>query len=197
MSNRALPSANASRSVKPGMGGGGVAKKPTPTPTTSSSSSNNKKVDIIHTSDEDTETEEDEPTFIKNEDLNENDKRTLEEKNAPQADELLRTKRPRNMKPFTEDLLTNPHGLSRIYHEFPLNAKFTSRGSEAIYLQRLITMYKGWAFQLHPGVSFQDVLLKCETLGSKSKIRQTLTMMRERERERYIVSKNTNLLYSS
>jgi len=49
-------------------------------------------------------------------------------------------------------------------------------------------MYKDWAFQLHPGMVFQDVLSKIEQLGSKERIRGYLQMQRENERNRYVVS---------
>ena len=108
------------------------------------------------------------------------------EKDAP-VEELLRTKRVRHNKPFNEDLLISDAGMSRIYREFPLAINYQARGSEAAYLKRLITLYKEWAFQLHPGLSFNDVMLKCEALGSKAVVRNHLQHLREMERERYMV----------
>lgn len=102
--------------------------------------------------------------------------------------ELLKTKRIRRGKPFTEDLLVGPHGLHKIYNEFPLKLKYQGRGTEAKFLSNLMAMYKEWAFQLHPGLSFQDVMLKCNTLGSKGQVRGCVQNMRDRERDRYVVS---------
>eukprot|EP01039_Chlorochromonas_danica_P003975 gene3975-4348_t len=104
--------------------------------------------------------------------------------------ELLKTKRARRLKPFTEALLTGPYGLSRIYDEFPLKLRYNgsnkvSGGKEEKYLGHLFALYKEWAFQLHPGLSFQDVLLKCDTLGSKGVVRACVQNLRDRERERY------------
>lgn len=103
------------------------------------------------------------------------------------VDELLRTKRARNVKLFSEDLLASSDGIHRIYNEFPQTCKYEGRGSEAAYLRRILTRYKEWAFQLHPGVAFEDVVLKCETLGSKGKIRTCLSDLRNTERDRFLV----------
>lgn len=108
----------------------------------------------------------------------------------PAAEELLRTKRQRFNKPFTEDLLVGYEGMQRIYSEFPLHCQAkVPRGGEMNYLNRLLTRYKEWAFQLHPGLAFPDVVAKCEALGSKARVRNVLIQMRHSERDRYIVSK--------
>jgi hypothetical protein len=98
------------------------------------------------------------------------------------------TKRPRMAKPFTEELLTSWDGMKRIYEEFPMKCRFNARGSEAAYLWRLLGLYKEWAFQLHPGLAFNDILRKTETLGSRGKVRVELSRMRDIERDRFIVS---------
>lgn len=121
--------------------------------------------------------------------VHENEKnKTSSTETAPE--ELLKTKKIKRARPFNEDLLCGDEGLLRVYEEFPIGCKFKteSRGSESAYLRRLITMYKEWAFQLHPGIAFSDVLHKCESLGVKSKVRGLLEKLRERERERYVVS---------
>ena len=106
-----------------------------------------------------------------------------------EADELLVKKKVKHAKPFTEDLLTLPDGLQRIYEEFPVACKFRGRGSEAKDIKKLMTMYREWAFQLHPGLAPSDVIAKCETLGAKGKTRSCIQNLRDRERSRYIVSK--------
>lgn len=112
-----------------------------------------------------------------------------DEEKKPEEEVLLQTtKRPRNIKPFTEDLLTSYDGLRRIYDEFPNQVKYIARGSEAAYLSRLLGLYKEWAFQLHPGLAFNDLLRKTETLGSRSRVRIELSKLRDMERDRYIVS---------
>ena len=116
----------------------------------------------------------------------------------PQPEELIVKKKARNSKPFTEDILVHPLGLQRIFEEFPQTFRFhnsnnfnstaASNGCEAKDIKRLMNMYKDWAFQLHPGMVFQDVLSKIEQLGSKERIRGYLQMQRENERNRYVVS---------
>lgn len=102
--------------------------------------------------------------------------------------ELLKTKRAKVMRPFTEDLLVGQHGLQVMYNEFPLKCKFPGRGHEGKYLKNLLSMYKEWAFQLHPGLSFEDVLQKCDTLSSRGQVRSYMTHLRDVERNRYVVS---------
>lgn len=138
--------------------------------------------------------------------LNDSDEETEnEEKQADQtqkeaqavveADELIVKKKVRHSKPFTEDLLTLPDGLQRIYEEFPVAAKFRGRGSEGKDLRKLLSMYREWAFQLHPGMAPSDVIAKCEVLGAKGKTRTCLQSLRERERSRYIVSTCLPVVY--
>ena len=108
------------------------------------------------------------------------------------ADELMVKKKARHSKPFTEDVLTLPDGLQRIYEEFPQSCKFRGRGSEARDIKKMLTMYREWAFQLHPGLAFTDILSKCEALGMKSKTRACIQNLRDKERDRYIVSRKLN-----
>jgi len=105
-----------------------------------------------------------------------------------EADELIVKKKARHTKPFTEDVLTHPDGLQRIYEEFPVACKFRGRGSEAKDIKKLMAMYREWAFQLHPALAFSDIISKCESLGSKGKTRYFIQNLRDRERSRYIVS---------
>ena len=101
------------------------------------------------------------------------------------APELIVTKKRFN-KPLTEEMLTGEDGLLRLYREFPKICKFHGRGSEAKDIKRLCTMYKEWAFQLHPGLAFPDFLSKCEALGSKPRVRANLDHIRSMERDRYL-----------
>ena len=114
-------------------------------------------------------------------------KRTEPAKEEEPTEELVKRKKARLAKPFTEDMLTAVDGLQRIYQEFPKACPFRGRGSEAKDLKKLMTSYKEWAFQLHPGIAFPDFLVKCETLGSKSRPRICLQQLREIERDRYLV----------
>ena len=150
--------------------------------TTAASSSRLKRPLNTNPSDDDTEDEDDQqqarPTGPKDKSAD----------IAAEAEELMVKKKVRHYKPFTEDVLTLPDGLQRIYEEFPVSCKFRGRGSEARDIKKLMTMYREWAFQLHPGLAFTDVLSKCEVLGNKGKTRSCMMNLRDRERDRYIVS---------
>jgi hypothetical protein len=115
-------------------------------------------------------------------------KATAEKQAEIEAEELVVKKKARHSKPFTEDLLTLPDGLQRIYEEFPSAAQFRGRGSEGKDIKRLLGLYREWAFQLHAGMASSDVIAKCEVLGTRGKTRSCLQSLRERERSRYIVS---------
>ncbi|RYH27259.1 hypothetical protein EON65_13600 [archaeon] len=101
--------------------------------------------------------------------------------------QLKVTKKAKNAKPFDEALLVGPHGLSRIYHEFPLRIRY-QKNQEVQFLRQLLSLYKEWAFQLHPGLSFEDAILKISTLSHKSRVRSAVTELRDLERIRYTVS---------
>jgi hypothetical protein len=107
------------------------------------------------------------------------------------SEELLKKKRKQMVKPFNEELLTNTDGLSRIY-EFSKKMKFRGRGHEVDDVKLLMKVYREWAFQLHPGLAFTDVLARCETLGSKARVRHHMSSLRDKERERYLVSSLPN-----
>ena len=128
----------------------------------------------------DTDTEDESPVTLK--------KGEGAAANEPPQEELLKKKKPRFARPLNEEMLMTPDGLLRIYEEFPKACPFGGRGSEAKDLKRLTTMYQEWAFQLHPGIAFPDFLLKCEQLGAKASSRVHLQGMRDRERDRYVVS---------
>lgn len=128
-------------------------------------------------SDEETDNEEKQTT-----------KAAGEKENEIIADELVVKKKARHSKPFTEDVLTLPDGLQRIYEEFPQTCRFRGRGSEAKDIKKLMNMYREWAFQLHPGTAYTDIIAKCEVLGTKGKTRSCVQNLRDRERSRYIVS---------
>jgi hypothetical protein len=106
------------------------------------------------------------------------------------VEELLKTKRPRYNKPLTEELLLSVNGIEKVYNEFPLYLKSSSvtSGHEGAYLTTLLTHYKNWHFQVFPGASFSDFISKTDTLGSKSRIRSYMNRLRDKERDRYLVS---------
>ena len=106
---------------------------------------------------------------------------------GPIADELVKKKKIKTSKPFSEEILAGRDGLVRIYEEFPHKNLFRGRGFEAQDLKRVIKIYKEWAFQLYPGLAFSDLLGRCEVFGSKGKTRSCAVGRRDRERNRYTV----------
>lgn len=106
---------------------------------------------------------------------------------GPVADELVKKKKAKTSKPFSEEMLAGRDGLVRIYEEFPHKKLFRGRGFEAQDLKRIIKIYKEWAFQLYPGLAFSDLLGRCEVFGSKGKTRSCAVGLRDRERNRYTV----------
>jgi hypothetical protein len=107
--------------------------------------------------------------------------------NEAVPEELVKKKKARFYKSFSEDILVSEDGLPRIYKEFPKICKFRGRGSEAKDLQKLMTMYTEWAFQLHPSLACSDLLMRTENHGSKARVKSCLTELRELERHRFLV----------
>ncbi len=90
-------------------------------------------------------------------------------------------------KPFTEAVLCSDHGLKRIYEEFPSNLNYQGRFNEAQAIKTLMKFYQEWALQLHPGLSFDDILRKCESFGTRGVVGRQLDNLRDREKQRYLV----------
>lgn len=105
-----------------------------------------------------------------------------------QTEVIKEGKKRKMIRPFNEDLLIGNDGITRIYDEFPRACQLKGRGNEAQDAKRIVTMYKEWAFQLHPGFSFSDILLKSEALGPKAKVKVFMETLRSKERERYLLS---------
>jgi len=99
---------------------------------------------------------------------------------------IHKKKRIRSFKPFDEDLLVGVDGLTSVYESFHTKCSFHGRGSETRDLKNLITQYKLWAFNLHPGTNAQDLYNKCESMGKNTKVKTALEILRIKERQRYI-----------
>jgi hypothetical protein len=163
---------------------------------------NNKSIALSDSDDDSTEhdgssDEKDDGSVDSAKAKNEESKDQKGEKKSEEEVLLQTTKRQRFFKPFTEELLTDRDGLRRIYEEFPRQCKYVARGSEAVYLSRLLGLYKEWSFQLHPGIAFNDVLRKTEALGSRARVRVELAKLRDIERDRYIVRYTSSFYITS
>ncbi len=62
--------------------------------------------------------------------------------------------------------------------DFPSRQRYRGPGYEASDLKKLITNYQHWAKAMAPFLSFEDVVDKCEKLGSKLSVRDTVESMR-------------------
>jgi len=129
------------------------------------------------------DTEEDEPAVTLKRSNNDNEV-ALEEGNAP-VEELLK-KKVKLQKPFTAEILCGRDGLLRIYENFPREDMFRGRGFELQDMKKMFKMYKEWGFQMHPGLNFQDLLSKCETIGTKAIVKDHMKTLRDRERDKYV-----------
>ena len=90
-------------------------------------------------------------------------------------------------KPFTEAVLCSDQGLKRIYEDFPSLLNYQGRFNEAQAIRKLMKVYQEWALQLHPGLSFDDILRKCESFGTRGVVGRQLDTLRDREKQRYLV----------
>lgn len=116
--------------------------------------------------------------------VEEDKKDTKEDKKETNADTSRKTKRQK----VSEDLLCDALGLQRMYAEFSAACPYQGRGTETSFLKNVIHKYQEWSFQLCDKLHFEDVLNSIETLPSKARLRQTLIQLRDKERNRYIVS---------
>lgn len=107
---------------------------------------------------------------------------------AEVTEQLNKKKRPR--RSLNPDHLVGPAGFKRIYEEFPLECKLIE-GSEVRSLRKLMDCYRAWAFDLHPGMSFSDMLDSIETHSTKGQVRACISELRDRERARFMVSNCT------
>ena len=62
--------------------------------------------------------------------------------------------------------------------DFPSRQRYRGPGYEASDLKKLIINYQHWAKAMAPFLSFEDVVDKCEKLGSKLAVRDTVESMR-------------------
>jgi hypothetical protein len=112
--------------------------------------------------------------------------KSSDKKNEELPIELQKKKKTRSTKPFTIEDLKSSYGLEYIYHQFP-PAFQRDTNNEGCDLNRLISMYTEWAFRLHPGLAFPDILSQTDSFGSKGSLRNFLVNLRDQERSNYLV----------
>lgn len=101
--------------------------------------------------------------------------------------ELQKKKKVRTGRPFTEADIVGSGGIAYIYKTFPRILNVRTPGNESNDLNKLICMYKEWAFRLYPGLAFPDLITKVDQLGSKGVVRSELDRLRDEERNKYLV----------
>lgn len=123
--------------------------------------------------------------------IQEGEEKTVETKNNEEELEKklkeLQKQKSVYKKPV-EDLLCSMNGLDKIYHHFPHLIKPFPVGQEGAFLKKLLSLYSEWGYQLDPKTHFNDLIIKCESVGMKGKIRGELLRLREIEKKRRIVS---------
>ena len=139
----------------------------------------------------DEETETDEPRL----DSLKRPLEKVEELNVGDIEELKK-KVVRRQKVFTEEILAGRDGLVRIYEDFPRDDLFRGRGYELQDMKRLLKLYKEWGFQMYPGLAWPDLLSRCETFGHRIKTKNSMQVIRHRERDRCGVRPTTYVSYS-
>ena len=97
----------------------------------------------------------------------------------PEEEEAPKPKKKRLR--FTENDLAGERGIDRLYEDFPGKFKYHGKGHEASDLNALIQGYKEWAFALFPGLHFDDMIPRLESMGKKAVVAAAVEALRERE----------------
>ncbi|KAE8890392.1 hypothetical protein PF005_g26181 [Phytophthora fragariae] len=90
------------------------------------------------------------------------------------------TKRRRNL--LRESHLVSAEGLKKVHRTFPYQVSADVSGREAQALASLIKMYKQWAFDLYPGLNFEDFVERAEALGKSHQVQGLVADLREKEK---------------
>ncbi|KAL0584322.1 hypothetical protein ABG067_005823 [Albugo candida] len=97
--------------------------------------------------------------------------------------QIPKSKRKRST--LNEEHLLSWNGLKRLYHNFSYRLGGDVAGNEAQALDNLLSAYRQWAFDLHPGYHFDQFLDRVETLGKNSQVRDLVVELREQEHKRH------------
>ncbi|CAK4069004.1 unnamed protein product [Aphanomyces euteiches] len=96
----------------------------------------------------------------------------------------VKPKKKRNI--FSDQHIVGARGFSYIYNKFPthFNRGDAIEGNEAIALRDLISGYKEWAFELYPGLNFDDLIERTEVIAKKASVTALIQDLRQQERKR-------------
>ncbi|EGZ11518.1 hypothetical protein PHYSODRAFT_317087 [Phytophthora sojae] len=89
-------------------------------------------------------------------------------------------KRRRNL--LRESHLVSAEGLKKVHRTFPYQVSADVSGREAQALASLVKMYKQWAFDLYPGLNFEDFVERAEALGKSHQVQGLMADLREKEK---------------
>ncbi|TMW57937.1 hypothetical protein Poli38472_013411 [Pythium oligandrum] len=93
------------------------------------------------------------------------------------------TKRKRNV--LAESHLLSAEGFKKIHRTFPYQVSGgVAAGQEAKALSSLVKMYKQWAYDLYPGLNFEDFIDRTETLGKSTGVQGLMSDLRTKEMRR-------------
>ncbi|KAE8890477.1 hypothetical protein PF005_g29304 [Phytophthora fragariae] len=81
-----------------------------------------------------------------------------------------------------ESHLVSAEGLKKVHRTFPYQVSADVSGREAQALASLIKMYKQWAFDLYPGLNFEDFVERAEALGKSHQVQGLVADLREKEK---------------
>ncbi|EEY59940.1 uncharacterized protein PITG_13097 [Phytophthora infestans T30-4] len=93
---------------------------------------------------------------------------------------VVTQKRRRNM--LRESHLVSAEGFKKVHRTFPYQVSADVSGRESQSLASLINMYKQWAFDLYPGLNFEDFIDRAETLGKGHQVQGLMIELREKEK---------------
>ncbi|KAG1698427.1 hypothetical protein DVH05_014969 [Phytophthora capsici] len=95
---------------------------------------------------------------------------------------VVTQKKRRNI--LRESHLVSSEGLKKVHRTFPYQVSADVTGREAQALASLIKMYKQWAFDLYPGLNFEDFVDRTESLAKGHQVQGLMMELREKEREK-------------
>ncbi|KAK1946880.1 TIMELESS-interacting protein [Phytophthora citrophthora] len=93
---------------------------------------------------------------------------------------VVTQKKRRNI--LRESHLVSAEGLKKVRRTFPYQVSADVTGREAQALASLIKMYKQWAFDLYPGLNFEDFVDRTESLAKGHQVQGLMMELREKER---------------
>ncbi|KAJ0403302.1 hypothetical protein ATCC90586_007560 [Pythium insidiosum] len=102
--------------------------------------------------------------------------------NESAATKVPTTRRKRQV--LSETHLLSDDGFKKIYATFPFQVSGGVAGQEAHALNSLIRMYKQWAYDLYPGLNFEDFIDRAEALGKTHGVQGLMSDLRTKEMRR-------------